>query len=184
MCHPMDKKTSPGPVEEILEAVNHANSSQNPETLKHQSFPYTSESMGKNMGERRNYKRAANRGRKESRVFASRNYPLRSSDSTVRVLRSRSVEEKSPSDSVHTLIEKAAEKPPSDPVHTLVRPAAKKNKKGKPTKKSSDNEFSKIRQRVRYILNRMNYEQSLLEAYASEGWKRQRFVASLFMHLI
>uniref|UniRef100_A0ACD5U0T3 Uncharacterized protein n=1 Tax=Avena sativa TaxID=4498 RepID=A0ACD5U0T3_AVESA len=37
----------------------------------------------------------------------------------------------------------------------------------------SDNEFSKIRQRVRYILNRMNYEQSLLEAYASEGWKRQ-----------
>ncbi|CAM0954547.1 unnamed protein product [Alopecurus aequalis] len=169
----MDKNPSHGPVEDILEAGNHANPSQNPETLKHQSFPYTSESMGKNIGERRNYKRAANRGRKGSRVFASRNYPLRSSDSTARVLRSRSVEEKSPSDSMDTLMEKAAEKPPSDPVPTLVKPAAKKVKKGKPTKKSSDNEFSRIRQRVRYILNRMGYEQNLLNAYEGEGWKRQ-----------
>uniref|UniRef100_A0ACD5T8G4 Uncharacterized protein n=1 Tax=Avena sativa TaxID=4498 RepID=A0ACD5T8G4_AVESA len=169
----MDRSTVPGPAEDILEAGNHANSSQNPETLKHQSFPYTSHSMGKNMGVRRNYKRAANRGKKGSQVLASRNYPLRSSDGTVRILRSRSVEEKSPNDSVHTLIEKAAKEPHSDPVNTLVKRAAKKTKKGKPTKKSSDNEFSKIRQRVRYILNRMNYEQSLLEAYASEGWKRQ-----------
>ncbi|KAM0862295.1 hypothetical protein ACQ4PT_045357 [Festuca glaucescens] len=165
----MDKSTAPGPAEDILEDGNHANSSQNTETFKHQSFPYTSQSLG----ERRNYKRAANRGRKGSRVSSSRNYPFSSSDSTARVLRSRSVEEKSPSDSVHTLIEKAAKKPPSDPVHTVVKPAAKKTKNGKPAKKSSGNEFLTIRKRVRYVLNRMNYEQSLLEAYASEGWKRQ-----------
>jgi hypothetical protein len=174
----MDKSTDPGPAEDILESGNNANSSQNPETVKHQNFPYTSQSMG----QRRNYKRAANRGKKGSRVLASKNNPLKSSDSTVRVLRSRSVEEKSPSDSVHTLTEKAANKPPGDPVNTLVKPAAKKIKKGKPTKKSSDDEFSKIRQRIRYRLNRMNYEQSLLEAYASEGWKRQRFVLSLFTY--
>jgi hypothetical protein len=171
----MDKSTAPGPAEDILEDGNHANSSQNTETFKHQSFPYTCQSPG----ERRNYKRAANRGRKGSGVSPSRNYPLGSSDSTARGLRSSSVEEKSPSDSVHTLIEKAAKKPPSDPVHTVVKPAAKKTKKGKPVKKSSGNEFSTIRKRVRYVLNRMNYEQSLLEAYASEGWKRQRFVASI-----
>lgn len=32
-------------------------------------------------------------------------------------------------------------------------------------------EFSRIRRHLRYLLNRINYEQSLIDAYSSEGWK-------------
>ncbi|PNT70904.1 hypothetical protein BRADI_2g19610v3 [Brachypodium distachyon] len=172
----MNKGTGSGCAEDNVETGNYANSSQNPETLDNQSLPYTSQSLENNTGQRKNYKRTANRGRKGYRVLADRNYPLRSSDcdTTVRVLRSRSAANKPPSDSAHTLVHSAANKFPSDSVHTLVQPAAKRIKRGRPTKKGPNNEFSKIRQRVRYILNRMNYEQSLLEAYANEGWKRQR----------
>lgn len=171
----MNKGTGSGCAEDNVETGNYANSSQNPETLDNQSLPYTSQSLENNTGQRKNYKRTANRGRKGYRVLADRNYPLRSSDcdTTVRVLRSRSAANKPPSDSAHTLVHSAANKFPSDSVHTLVQPAAKRIKRGRPTKKGPNNEFSKIRQRVRYILNRMNYEQSLLEAYANEGWKRQ-----------
>ncbi|KAL5221134.1 hypothetical protein ABZP36_025847 [Zizania latifolia] len=53
-------------------------------------------------------------------------------------------------------------------------PPAVKRKVGRPSKGGTPkNEYLKIRQRVRYVLNRMNYEQSLIQAYASEGWKGQ-----------
>ncbi|KAL5227624.1 hypothetical protein ABZP36_015889 [Zizania latifolia] len=55
-----------------------------------------------------------------------------------------------------------------------VQPAVNKRRVGRPSKGGSPkNEYLKIRQRVRYVLNRMNYEQSLIQAYASEGWKGQ-----------
>ncbi|VAH09347.1 unnamed protein product [Triticum turgidum subsp. durum] len=169
----MDKSNTSGcAAEDIIETRNYANSSLNPEALKHQSFPFPYTSLS---GERKNFKRAANRGKKGSRVLSSRTYPLKSSESTVRVLRSRSVADKSPSDAVQTSTERAAKKPPSDSVDTLVKPAAKRIKRDRdrPTKGGPDDELSKIRKRIRYILNRMNYHQSFLEAYASEGWKNQ-----------
>jgi len=177
----MDKSNTSGCAEDTIETRSYANSSLNPEALKHQSFPFPYTSLS---GERKNFKRAANRGRKGSRVLSSRTYPLKSSESTVRVLRSRSVADKSPSDAVQTPTERAAKKPPSDSVDTLVKPAAKRIKRDRPTKGGPDDELSKIRKRIRYILNRMNYHQSFLEAYASEGWKNQRFATSLFMYLI
>ncbi|XP_073356654.1 homeobox protein HAZ1 isoform X1 [Aegilops tauschii subsp. strangulata] len=166
----MDKSNTSGCAEDTIETRSYANSSLNPEALKHQSFPFPYTSLS---GERKNFKRAANRGRKGSRVLSSRTYPLKSSESTVRVLRSRSVADKSPSDAVQTPTERAAKKPPSDSVDTLVKPAAKRIKRDRPTKGGPDDELSKIRKRIRYILNRMNYHQSFLEAYASEGWKNQ-----------
>ncbi|CAM0882730.1 unnamed protein product [Alopecurus aequalis] len=72
----------------------------------------------------------------------------------------------------------AKSKNENEPVNdnTAVQPAAKKRKRGRPSsavKSKNENECTKIRQRVRYILNRMNYEQSLIQAYASDGWKGQ-----------
>ncbi|XP_062206854.1 homeobox protein HAZ1-like [Phragmites australis] len=65
----------------------------------------------------------------------------------------------------------------SEPVNdsTSAQPAARKRKSGRASKeqRSPKKEYLKISQRVRYILNRMNYEQSLIQAYASEGWKGQ-----------
>ncbi|KAM0919180.1 hypothetical protein ACQ4PT_008380 [Festuca glaucescens] len=89
--------------------------------------------------------------------------PLRSARSGARALRSTS---------------KKNNKAPNEPVNdnTAVQPTAKKRKRGRPSTAASpknENECIKIRQRVRYILNRMNYEQSLIQAYASEGWKGQ-----------
>ena len=103
--HQMDKSNTSGcAAEDIIETRNYANSSLNPEALKHQSFPfpYTSPS-----GERKNFKGAANRGRKGSRVLSSRTYPLRSSKSIFMVVHFRSVVDKSLIDVVQTPTERA-----------------------------------------------------------------------------
>ncbi|KAF8719244.1 hypothetical protein HU200_023939 [Digitaria exilis] len=136
-------------------------SSQNPETVDHQVLLSTSQTVQNTMGIRKNYKRAANRGKKGSQGLTGQTYTLRSSGNNVRMLRSAS----------------GSKTTPTEHVQTPVQPAAKRRKRGRPSKKdsnkSSTDEFSQIRKRVRYILNRMNYEQNLIDAYASEGWKNQ-----------
>lgn len=164
----MDKNTCPD--EGNGEIKNAVSSSQNPETVDHQHSMSTPQTVQNTMGIRKNYKRAANRGKKGSQGLTGQTYTLKSSGNNVRMLRSAS----------------GSKKTPIEHVQTPVQPAAKRRKRGRPSKKSSNksstDEFSQIRKRVRYILNRMNYEQSLIDAYASEGWKNQRFVTkSLFV---
>jgi len=156
----MDKNT-PCPVEGNGEIKNGVSSSQNPEAVEHHVMS-PSQTMQNTMGIRKNYKRAANRGKKGSQGLTGQTYTLRSSGNNVRMLRSTS----------------SSKTTPTEHAQAPVQPAAKRRKRGRPTNsnKSSTDEFSQIRKRVRYILNRMNYEQSLIEAYASEGWKNQRFV--------
>ncbi|AQK94822.1 homeobox1 [Zea mays] len=124
----MEKNIAHCPVEGNGEIENGASSSQNPESLEHSVLLSTSQTMPNNLGIRKNYKRAANRGSKTTST---------------------------------------------EHVQAPVQPAAKRRKMSRASNKSSTDEFSQIRKRVRYILNRMNYEQSLIEAYASEGWKNQ-----------
>ncbi|OEL19123.1 Homeobox protein HOX1A [Dichanthelium oligosanthes] len=63
----------------------------------------------------------------------------------------------------------------SEPVNDSISaqtPVRRKN--CRPSKdRSPKKDYVKICQRVRYILNRMNYQQSFIQAYASEGWKGQ-----------
>ncbi|XP_066362349.1 homeobox protein HOX1A-like [Miscanthus floridulus] len=153
----MEKNTAHCPVEGNGKIENGASSSQNPENLEHPVLLSTSQPVPNNLGIRKNYKRAANRGKKGSQGLIGQAYTLRSSDNDVRVLRSTS----------------SSKMTPTEHVQTPVQPAAKRRKKSRASNKSSTDEFSQIRKRVRYILNRMNYEQSLIEAYASEGWKNQ-----------
>ncbi|TKW16749.1 hypothetical protein SEVIR_5G319900v4 [Setaria viridis] len=64
----------------------------------------------------------------------------------------------------------------SEPVNdsTSAQTAVRKRKSCRPSKdRSPKKDYVKICQRVRYILNRMNYQQSFIQAYASEGWKGQ-----------
>ena len=173
----MDQSNTSDFAEDIIGARNYANSSLNPEALKHQSFPFPYTSLS---GERKNFKRAANRGRKGSRVLSSRTYPLKSSESTVRGLRSRSVADKSPSDAMQTQREWAVKKPTGDPVDTPLKPTAKRIRRKKTTESGPDDELLKIPKGIRYFLNRINFQQSFLQVYESEGWKNQRFATSLF----
>ena len=43
-----------------------------------------------------------------------------------------------------------------------------------------DDEYTRIKKKLRYFLNRIRYEQSLIDAYSLEGWKGSRFVSPLF----
>ncbi|XP_050209820.1 homeobox protein HAT3.1 [Mercurialis annua] len=47
----------------------------------------------------------------------------------------------------------------------------RKKKKKKRGEKIEPDEYSRIRKHLRYLLNRINYEQSLITAYSAEGWK-------------
>jgi remodeling and spacing factor 1 len=72
----------------------------------------------------------------------------------------------------------------SEPVNdsTSAQKAVRKRKGCRPLNdRSPKKEYVKICQRVRYILNRMNYQQSFIQAYASEGWKGQRFVIQIIV---
>lgn len=156
----MDKNTAPCPVGGNGEIENGLSSSQSPKTLEPPVLLSTSQAVQNNLGIRKNYKRAANRGKKGSQGLTGKTCTLRPSDNNVKVMPSAS----------------SSKTTPTDDVQTSVQPAAKRRKRGRPSNKSATDEFSQIRKRIRYILNRMNYEQSLIEAYASDGWKNQRFV--------
>uniref|UniRef100_A0A0D9VFK7 Homeobox domain-containing protein n=1 Tax=Leersia perrieri TaxID=77586 RepID=A0A0D9VFK7_9ORYZ len=156
---------------------------------------------GKNSGMRNRFKQTVNRGRKGSQISPSKTYPLRSSRSSVRVLRSASKKRNGtpivptndniavqqavkkrkrskplrPEDSRLRSASKKVNKANTELVNDSagVQPAAKKTRGRPPKGGTPKNEYLVIRKRVRYILNRMNYEQSLIQAYASEGWKGQ-----------
>ncbi|KAK9097260.1 hypothetical protein Sjap_022757 [Stephania japonica] len=90
-----------------------------------------------------------------------RKYILRSSAGSPRILRSRSGRTSKPVGSTSTT------------QNVIVSDARKGKRKRRTLKKASNDEYSKIRKHVRYFLNRMGYERSLIDAYAGEGWKGQ-----------
>ncbi|XP_073150023.1 pathogenesis-related homeodomain protein [Henckelia pumila] len=49
----------------------------------------------------------------------------------------------------------------------------RRGRKKKELKSGSVNEFSKTKIHLRYLLHRIKYEQSLIDAYSAEGWKGQ-----------
>ncbi|CAA7393542.1 unnamed protein product [Spirodela intermedia] len=95
---------------------------------------------------------------KKVAIRRGRTYLLRSSFSSSRVLRSMS---KSATRSLPPLT--------SSPVN-FVKDKRKRRRK---TQSASNDEFSRTRKSVRYLLHRMSYEQNLIDAYAGEGWKGQ-----------
>lgn len=95
----------------------------------------------------------ARKGKKSSAMQGSSRYPLRSS------LRSQTNKDQK-------------SLPPVPPtLENIVR--EKKKKKRRKLKKDHIDDYLSIRNRVRYLLGKMNYEQSLIDAYAGEGWNGQ-----------
>ncbi|KAL5993866.1 hypothetical protein ACLOJK_038223 [Asimina triloba] len=111
----------------------------------------------------------AKRGRPKGKVLSRlgcRKYSLRSSSDGGRVLRSISNVECKGKDTHNT---------DNSMVHRNTENTKKRRRKNRRNHTVID-EFSRIKQRVRYILSRMSYEQSLIEAYSGEGWRGQRYV--------
>ncbi|XWS68094.1 hypothetical protein CRYUN_Cryun04dG0060700 [Craigia yunnanensis] len=87
-------------------------------------------------------------------------YMLRSLTSSDRLLCSKSQEKSKASESSNNFAD----------VGCSEQQKRRKRKRRKEKREVSD-EYSRIRAHLRYLLNRINYERSLIAAYSTEGWK-------------
>lgn len=85
--------------------------------------------------------------------------------SSTRLLRSKSKEKSVASEANNTVV-----------IHDATEEKKRKRRKKKHGKHIAANEFTRIKGHLRYLLHRITYEQTLIEAYSGEGWKGQRFV--------
>lgn len=99
-------------------------------------------------------------------------YMLRSSTNNDRALPSNSQEKSKPDQLSNSLVDVASSE------------QRKRRKKKRREKREVADEYSRIRGHLRYLLNRISYEHSLIAAYSAEGWKGQRCVYfTIFFYL-
>ncbi|XP_055815936.1 pathogenesis-related homeodomain protein isoform X2 [Solanum dulcamara] len=82
--------------------------------------------------------------------------------SSTRLLRSKSKEKSVASEANNTVV-----------IHDATEEKKRKRRKKKHGKHIAANEFTRIKGHLRYLLHRITYEQTLIEAYSGEGWKGQ-----------
>ncbi|CAA0806791.1 Homeobox protein HAT3.1 [Striga hermonthica] len=106
----------------------------------------------------------------------SNNVARRSSEQSQK----RRANSKGPVTSSWSLRPKSQEKPKEpEPINTLNEATIsgekkrRRRKKQQQQKKNTVNEFSKTKSHLKYLLHRISYEQSLIDAYSAEGWKGQ-----------
>ena len=109
-----------------------------------------------------NSKKPVRKRKEVSQKVNSKRYSLRSSLDDVRILRSMT---------------NGKDKTSSGSSNSMAISMTKTRKKRRKGESALNNEFLLIKKRVRYLLTRINYEQSLIDAYSNEGWKGQRFVS-------
>ncbi|KAE8692673.1 Auxin-responsive GH3 family protein [Hibiscus syriacus] len=108
------------------------------------------EKTPKNSGQRRG-------GRTSKNV--KKNYPPRTLRSSDRVLLSKSQEKSKATESSNSLVDVRSSE------------QKKRRKRKREGKKEVSDEYSRTRKHLRYLLKRINYERSLIDAYSTEGWK-------------
>lgn len=111
----------------------------------------------------KNFDRTGRRGKRNT-TTVKKNYTSRPSVGNKRSLRSRTGKKlKFMESNSQTGNSTAGE----ESKHTLRK---------KRTRKVTADEYLRIRRNLRYMLNRIGYERSLIDAYSSEGWKGLRYV--------
>ncbi|KAK8561311.1 hypothetical protein V6N13_149515 [Hibiscus sabdariffa] len=119
--------------------------------------------MSKNSGVEQHETTPKNSGRRRGRKTTKnvkKNYPIRSLRSSDGVLLSKS-QEKS----------KATEPSNNLPDVGSSKQQKRRKRKKREEKNEISDEYSRIRKHLRYLLNRINYERNLIDAYSTEGWK-------------
>ncbi|ERM96685.1 hypothetical protein AMTR_s00001p00272780 [Amborella trichopoda] len=118
--------------------------------------------IGRNTASKGNSSRQEWKGKKVASQVGSRSYFLRSSSNGVRVLRPRSIGTSKTS-------------PAASSKSSPIMPERRKSRREKRKLKEvlSNDEYSRTRKSVRYLLARINFEQGLIDAYSGEGWKGQ-----------
>ncbi|KAK8617650.1 hypothetical protein V6N13_080559 [Hibiscus sabdariffa] len=120
------------------------------------------EDMSKNSGVEQHETTTKNSGRRRggrTSKNVNKNYPLRSLRSSDRVLRSKSQGKSEVTESSNNLTDVGSSK------------QQKRRKRKRGGKKEVSDEYSRIRKHLKYLLNRINYERNLIDAYSTEGWK-------------
>lgn len=105
-------------------------------------------------------------GGKTSKVIKEK-YMLSSVTSSDRILRSKSQEKPKATELSNILAD--------------VGEQQKRRKKKRRQKREVSDEYSRIRTHLRYLLNRIKYEQTLIDAYSTEGWKGLRLLLYCFI---
>lgn len=105
--------------------------------------------------------RSRHKGKSNSKL--SKKYILRSLGSSDRALRSRTRDKPKDPEPINNVVDVS-----NDAMKTK---RGKKKKKKRPRKEGINDQYSKIRAHLRYLLNRISYEQNLIDAYSGEGWK-------------
>ncbi|KAH1190831.1 Homeobox protein HAZ1 [Glycine max] len=101
------------------------------------------------------------KGKRNSKLLKKK-YMLRSLGSSGRALRSRTKEKPKEPEPTSNLVD-------GNSNDGVKRKSGRKKKKRR--EEGITDQFSRIRSHLRYLLNRISYENSLIDAYSGEGWK-------------
>lgn len=156
------------PLEDAIKSLSDKEMEPLPEDVTQNSSLQQSETPSKNA-----LKISSCLGPKDKKNPKSRKrkYMSRSFVRSDRVLRSRTGEKEKPKDL--KLSNNVATLESSNSIANVSNGEEKKRKKRKNRRdnRAIADEFSRIRTHLRYLLNRIGYEKSLIDAYSGEGWK-------------
>ncbi|KAL2602325.1 hypothetical protein AAZX31_10G247700 [Glycine max] len=170
-CKPLSENVQSEPVESIPAVVVEGQMQSNPSQANMSSVNELldqpsgdavnniSSNCSEKMSNSPTHSQSRRKGKKNSKLL--KKYMLRSLGSSDRALRSRTKEKPKEPEPTSNLVDGNN--------NGVKRKSGRKKKKRK--EEGITNQFSRIRSHLRYLLNRISYENSLIDAYSGEGWK-------------
>lgn len=176
-CKPLSENVQSEPVESIPAVVVEGQMQSNPSQANMSSVNELldqpsgdavnniSSNCSEKMSNSPTHSQSRRKGKKNSKLL--KKYMLRSLGSSDRALRSRTKEKPKEPEPTSNLVD-------GNSNDGVKRKSGRKKKKRR--EEGITDQFSRIRSHLRYLLNRISYENSLIDAYSGEGWKGYRYL--------